>query len=52
MGNGDFLEIGRFAGVAATEWSWSALIQDFDNDGLKDIFVSNGQYKSYWIVII
>lgn len=45
IGNGDFLEIGRFAGVAATEWSWSALIQDFDNDGLKDIFVSNGQFK-------
>jgi enediyne biosynthesis protein E4 len=45
LGNGDFLEIGRYAGVAATDWSWAALLQDFDNDGWKDIFVSNGQYK-------
>lgn len=42
MGDGSFLEIGRYAGVEATDWSWAALIQDFDNDGLKDIFVSNG----------
>ena len=40
-----FLEIGRFSGVAATEWSWGALIFDMNNDGLKDIFVSNGIYK-------
>lgn len=45
IGNSDFLEISRYAGVAASEWSWAALIQDFDNDGLKDIFVSNGLYK-------
>ncbi|MEC7752813.1 VCBS repeat-containing protein [Roseivirga sp. UBA1976] len=45
LGNGQFLEIGRFAGVAATEWSWGTLIFDADNDGLKDIFVSNGIYK-------
>jgi enediyne biosynthesis protein E4 len=44
-GDGRFYELSRFAGVAATDWSWAALIQDFDNDGLKDIFVSNGQYK-------
>jgi enediyne biosynthesis protein E4 len=45
QGDGNFFEVGRYAGVSATDWSWAALIQDFDNDGLKDIFVSNGQYK-------
>jgi hypothetical protein len=45
LGNGQFFEIGRQAGVASTEWSWAALIQDFDNDGNKDLFVSNGQVK-------
>lgn len=44
--NGDkFAEIGRFADVAATDWSWGALLFDIDNDGLKDIFVANGIYK-------
>jgi len=37
-----FCEIGLYAGVAATDWSWSALAADFDNDGRKDLFVSNG----------
>ena len=40
-----FSEIGRLAGVYATDWSWGALIADFDNDGFKDIFVANGIYK-------
>ncbi len=41
--NGDqFVELGRLAGVESSEWSWSALIQDYDNDGLRDIFISNG----------
>lgn len=44
-GDGTFSEIGRFAGVNATDWSWGALIADFDNDGLKDIFVANGIFK-------
>lgn len=44
-GNGTFSEIGRLAGVYATDWSWGALIFDMDNDGLKDIFVANGIYK-------
>ncbi len=43
--DGTFSEIGRLAGVSATDWSWGALITDLDNDGLKDIFVANGIYK-------
>jgi hypothetical protein len=47
LNNGDssFSEIGRLSGVEATDWSWGALIFDMDNDGLKDIFVSNGIYQ-------
>ena len=40
-----FSEISRFAGVHATDWSWGALLADFDNDGLNDIYVANGIYK-------
>jgi hypothetical protein len=40
-----FSEIGRMAGVCATDWSWGALITDLDNDGLKDIFIANGIYQ-------
>ena len=43
--DGTFSEIGRLAGVHATDWSWGALIMDLDNDGLKDIFVANGIYQ-------
>jgi len=41
-GNGLFSEVGVYAGVHATDWSWAPLWVDFDNDGLKDLFVSNG----------
>jgi hypothetical protein len=41
-GNNTFSEIGQYAGVAATDWSWASLIADFDNDGWKDIYVSDG----------
>jgi len=41
----NFSEIGRLAGVCATDWSWGALITDLNNDGYKDIFVANAIYK-------
>jgi hypothetical protein len=44
-GKGYFQEIANFAGVAATDWSWGALVFDFENDGKNDIFVSNGIFK-------
>ena len=44
-GNGTFSEIGQLAGVEATEWSWSILFADYDNDGLKDLFITNGYGK-------
>ncbi len=39
---GIFSEVGLYSGVAATDWSWAPLWMDFDNDGLKDLFISNG----------
>src|SRR2546426_942918 len=44
-GNGTFSDIGQLAGVARTDWSWSALIADLDLDGYKDIYVTNGLAK-------
>lgn len=40
--NGKFLEIANYSGVAASDWSWGALMFDADNDGLTDIYVCNG----------
>ena len=42
MGDTNFSEISNLTGIAATEWSWGPLIADFDNDGLKDIYITNG----------
>jgi hypothetical protein len=40
--NGMFSEVGLYSGIAATDWSWAPLWMDFDNDGWKDLFISNG----------
>ena len=40
--NGKFVDIARYSGVAATDWSWGALIFDMDNDGWNDLYVCNG----------
>ncbi|KYP15362.1 VCBS repeat-containing protein, partial [Flavihumibacter sp. CACIAM 22H1] len=46
IGEGNlFADIGLYAGVAATDWSWSPLLADFNNDGWRDLFVSNGIVK-------
>lgn len=42
-----FSEIGQLAGIAGTDWSWSALLADYDNDGYKDLFVTNGYLRDY-----
>jgi len=42
-----FSEIGQLAGVSNTDWSWSPLLADFDNDGYKDLFVTNGYLHDY-----
>jgi hypothetical protein len=44
-GNGTFSDIGYLAGMYATDWSWSALIADYDNDGWQDILITNGYRK-------
>jgi hypothetical protein len=43
--NGSFSEIGHYSGVAASDWSWGALLFDADNDSYRDIFVCNGIYN-------
>lgn len=46
-GNGTFSEIGQLAGISNTDWSWAPLFADYDNDGFKDLFVSNGYLRDY-----
>ncbi len=46
-GKGQFSEIGQMAGIERTNWSWASLLADFDNDGWKDFYVSNGYYRNY-----
>ncbi len=42
LGQGKFGEIGNMAGLSSTDWSWSALFADYDNDGYKDAYITNG----------
>ncbi len=44
-GLGKFSDVGYLAGVSATDWSWGPLFADLDNDGWKDLFVTNGIYR-------
>jgi hypothetical protein len=46
-GDGTFSEVGQLAGVSNTNWSWSALFSDFDNDGNKDLLITNGYVRDY-----
>ncbi len=46
-GDGTFSEVAQLAGVSNTDWSWTALFGDYDNDGYKDLYVSNGYVKDY-----
>ncbi|MBC6368618.1 VCBS repeat-containing protein [Algoriphagus sp. AK58] len=46
-GNGYFSEVGQALGISNTDWSWSALFFDANNDGNKDLFITNGYYRDY-----
>lgn len=46
-GNGTFGDIAQLAGISNTDWSWGPLFADFDNDGLKDLFITNGLKRDF-----
>jgi hypothetical protein len=46
-GNGSFTETAQFSGISNTDWSWAPLFADFDNDGWKDLFVTNGYTRDF-----
>jgi len=46
-GNGTFSEVGQLAGISNTDWSWAALAADYDNDGWKDLYITNGYFRDY-----
>jgi enediyne biosynthesis protein E4 len=46
-GDGTFSEVGQLAGVSNSDWSWAGLFGDYDQDGHKDLFVTNGYVKDY-----
>ena len=41
-GNGSYSDLSYYTGMAFSDWSWAVLINDFDNDGLKDVYIANG----------
>lgn len=46
-GDGTFQEVGQLSGISNTDWSWSALFSDFDLDGWKDLYITNGYLRDY-----
>jgi hypothetical protein len=46
-GNSTFSEIGQLAGISNTDWSWAPLFADYDNDGWKDLFITNGFMRDF-----
>ncbi len=44
-GNGSYSDVSYFTGMAFTDWSWAVLINDFDNDGFKDVYINNGYMR-------
>lgn len=47
QGNGYFSEIGQLSGISNTDWSWAVLAADYNNDGWKDILITNGYMRNY-----
>lgn len=47
QGNGNFSEVGQLAGISKTDWSWAVLAADYDNDGWKDVLITNGYMRNY-----
>ncbi|WP_430424875.1 VCBS repeat-containing protein [Maribacter litoralis] len=47
-GEGFFSDVSQYSGIAKTDWSWACLASDFDNDGLRDIFITNGFKRDIW----
>jgi hypothetical protein len=46
-GDGTYSEIGQFADISNTDWSWATLLADYDNDGWNDLFVTNGYKRDF-----
>ncbi|MBC3787186.1 VCBS repeat-containing protein [Spirosoma utsteinense] len=46
-GDGSYREVGQLAGISNTDWSWSPLFADYDNDGWKDLYITNGYVRDY-----
>ena len=46
-GNNTFSETGQLEGISNTDWSWAPLFADYDNDGWKDLYITNGYYRDY-----